>query len=112
MKLPAVCKKVSDTAGFPRIFLNNSRAYQGLSRPDSLKFKDPIWRVWRQGSRLITVVTLRTFIMRTSRLYRRSQATIKKRERCYSNYDDFYTCQIYSSTFNNPYVFMPNFKNL
>ena len=54
---------------------------QGLSRPNSPQFKDPAWHSMRHGSRLITVTTLTTFIMRTSRLFGSSQTTIKNRER-------------------------------
>ena len=60
---------------------SHSRTFQGLSRPSSLKFKDPTRHSLRHGSRLITATTLRIFIMRTGRFYRSSQTTIKKRER-------------------------------
>ena len=53
-----------------------SRDFQGLSRSHS-----PAQPSLKHRSRLITVATLRIYIMRTSRLYRSSETTIKKRKR-------------------------------
>lgn len=60
-------------------YTSNSRTFEGLSRPNCLKFKEPTQHSLRYCSRLITLTALRICIMRTSGLYWSSQTTIKKR---------------------------------
>ena len=55
-----------------------AHSFQGLSRPNSLRLKDPVQHSLRHKSRLITVTALRFFIMRTSRAHRQNQ---RERER-------------------------------
>lgn len=57
---------------------------QGLSRPNSLKLKDPAQHTLRHKSRLITVTAPRFFIMRTSRAHRQNQ---RERERTRTGFD-------------------------
>lgn len=67
----------AENVGFEdSLITSNSREFQGLSRSHSSAQPD-----LRHISRLITVATLRIYIMRTSGLYRSSETTIKKRER-------------------------------
>lgn len=58
------------------LITSNSRDFQGLSRSHS-----PAQPSLKHRSRLITVATLRIYIMRTSGLYKSSETTINKRER-------------------------------
>lgn len=50
-------------------YTSNSRTFEGLSRPNCLKFKEPTQHSLRYCSRLITLTALRICIMRTSGLY-------------------------------------------
>lgn len=74
--------KSSEQDQFPHLFKHRIQALQGLSRSNSLKFKNPTRQSLRHRSRLITFTALLIVMMRTSSLYWTSQIPISKRERC------------------------------